>query len=82
MLSLSSGNVGEMTSHAKKDMTVLQMLEEITRNYLVARLCILYLIFTKLAKNKKRKWTQLALPYNMMGWTGMRSVGFVPCSGS
>ncbi|XP_047949314.1 uncharacterized protein LOC125195170 [Salvia hispanica] len=56
-----------MARNVKKENTVVQMLEEITRNYLVARYCILYLFFAKLEKGKKRKRLQIVLPYSLTG---------------
>lgn len=55
-----------MDRPAKSDKTIVQMLEEIMRNYYIARLCIIFLIYTKLSQNKKRKRTQLVLPYSQM----------------
>ncbi|XP_042013445.1 uncharacterized protein LOC121761829 isoform X2 [Salvia splendens] len=54
-----------MAPTVKKEYTVVQMLEEIISNYLVARFCILYFLFAKLEKGKKRKRLQIVLPYSL-----------------
>ena len=58
-----------MDRTSKKDKNVVHIMEEIIRNYLIVRLCVIYLILRRLGQHKKMKGTQTVLPYiNEVGW--------------
>ncbi|XP_042022864.1 uncharacterized protein LOC121770135 [Salvia splendens] len=56
----------KMDHLAKKDAIMMQMLEEIMRNYLAARLCVIQLILNHLGVSKNKRRTQLVFPYSMV----------------